>query len=145
VTTKKGESFSIDENRKSLISRGLARVSKNVAKKQKLSKLYTIRDAKGNKVGDLQTFDESQTSRNIVWIGVNNKSRGKGYASAAMKQVVDQARKDGKKKLTLEVPGNSPDARHIYESLGFKATHVITSDDDVWGGLTAMELDLTES
>jgi len=144
VTTKHGETFTIDEDKKSLIARGLAMLSGSNAQFQRLSGIYTMHDAKGNKIGDLQTFDESETSRNIVWIGVNTKSRGKGYASAAMKQVINQARKDGKKKLTLEVPGDSPDARHIYESLGFKATHVLTSDDDVWGGLTAMEMDLTK-
>ena len=51
----------------------------------------------------------------------------------------------GSKKLTLEVPGNSPDARHIYEKNGFKVTHEATkaeSEDDVWGGLTNMEYDI---
>lgn len=42
------------------------------------------------------------------------------------------------KQLTLEVPTNSPDARHIYEKQGFVAGKRI-SDDDVWGGLTEMK------
>ena len=44
--------------------------------------------------------------------------------------------------MTLEVPGNSPDARHIYEKLGFVAQEQISGDDDIWGGLTSMKLDL---
>jgi ribosomal protein S18 acetylase RimI-like enzyme len=48
--------------------------------------------------------------------------------------------------VTLEVPGNSPDARHIYTKLGFKVVKEATAkeikNDPVWGGLTDMKLDL---
>ena len=46
--------------------------------------------------------------------------------------------------MTLEVPGNSPDARHIYEKIGFVAGEQISDEDDIWGGLTKMRLDLTK-
>lgn len=46
------------------------------------------------------------------------------------------------KYITLEVPTISPNARHIYEKIGFKATGTLGSEDDVWGGLTKMRLDL---
>lgn len=48
-----------------------------------------------------------------------------------MQAVVDHAKKQGLEKVTLEVPGISPNARHIYESLGFEATKVL-SENDVW-------------
>lgn len=49
----------------------------------------------------------------------------------------------GCKQVTLEVPGVSPNARHIYEKLGFKSTgEVIGDDDDICGGLTKMRLEL---
>ena len=34
--------------------------------------------------------------------------------------------------------GISPDARHIYEKIGFKKNKRISDEDDVWGGLTSM-------
>lgn len=45
----------------------------------------------------------------------------------------------------MEVPGNAPDARHIYERLGFKEVYTppeMKEDDPIWGGLTNMRLDL---
>ena len=59
-----------------------------------------------------------------------------------MSGVVKYAKQEKFKQITLEVPGDSPDARHIYEKLGFKATKVISDEDDVWGGLTQMILKL---
>ena len=44
--------------------------------------------------------------------------------------------------VTLEVPGTSPNARHIYEKLVFEAVEVISDEDDAWGGLTRMKLKL---
>ena len=49
------------------------------------------------------------------------------------------AKDNGIKRVTLEVPGASPDAQHIYEKFGFKKTGQLTSND-MWGGLTSMEL-----
>lgn len=46
------------------------------------------------------------------------------------------------KQLTLEVPGISPDARHIYEKQGFEVVGQISDEDDVWGGLTSMKKNL---
>jgi hypothetical protein len=43
--------------------------------------------------------------------------------------------------MTLEVPGNAPDARHIYTKMGFKVTGEVDGGykDPFWGGLTKME------
>ena len=98
-----------------------------------------MKNDKGEHIGDIQLFHESPTSVNITWLGINNKNRGQGYAQAAMKFVEDYSRKPGAKQITLEVPGISPDARHIYEKQGFKVIGKISSSDDVWGGLTAMK------
>lgn len=61
-----------------------------------------------------------------------------------MKGVKKYAEQEGYDKLTLEVPGNSPNARHIYEKLGFKEVSQLSSkeEDIIWGGLTRMELDI---
>lgn len=59
-----------------------------------------------------------------------------------MRGVIKYAKDNGIDKLTLEVPGASPDALHIYEKLGFKVLDKVTgsTEDDFWGGLTNMEL-----
>ena len=51
----------------------------------------------------------------------------------------DFAKAEGFKRMALEVPGISPDARHIYEKFGFKEVGKQTGADDFWGGLTIME------
>jgi hypothetical protein len=56
-----------------------------------------------------------------------------------MKAARDFGKQQNFEKMTLEVPGNSPDARHIYEKLGFKVTKEADDTDDFWGGLTEME------
>lgn len=97
---------------------------------------------KGKRIGDLELFKESKDSLNVVWVSIDDSEQGKGYGTAVMKGVVKYARQEKFKQLTLEVPGDSPEARHIYEKLGFKATEVVSDEDDVWGGLTRMELTL---
>lgn len=106
------------------------------------TKNLELYDANSNKIGDLQLFHESPTSLNITWLGIKKHDRGKGYAQAAMRMAEDYARKSGMKQLTLEVPGISPDARHIYEKQGFEVVGQISDEDDVWGGLTAMKKNL---
>lgn len=59
-----------------------------------------------------------------------------------MNTVVDMAEKQGIKVISLEVPGDSKDARHIYEKIGFKEVKRVSDEDDVWGGLTKMKLSL---
>ena len=92
----------------------------------------------------MQLYRENPKSINVVWVSVDSKHEGNGYATTVMKAVVDHAKKQNLDTVTLEVPGISPNARHIYESIGFKAKGKISDDDDSWGGLTAMELNLKE-
>ena len=99
-------------------------------------------DANSNKIGDLQLFHESPTSLNITWPGIKKHDRGKGYAQAAMRMAEDYARKSGMKQLTLEVPGISPDARHIYEKQGFEVVGQISDEDDVLGRIDINEKEL---
>lgn len=107
-------------------------------KQVEATKNMDLFDDKGSKIGNMQLFHESPTSLNVVWITVNNKQRGQGYAQTAMKMAEEYARKFGANQMTLEVPGDSPDARHIYEKQGFEVVGRISSEDDIWGGLTAM-------
>ena len=92
------------------------------------------------RVGQMCLFKESNDSLNVNWISIDNTNRGKGYAQASMKAVVDFAKKQGFKQVTLEVPGDSPDARHIYEKLGFRDDGSSYDEENGWGGLTNMKL-----
>lgn len=127
----------------SRIAKALSKINDNIRRNIENQHDYTITDDSGKKVGTLSLFKNSDDEMNVMWVSVNKKERGKGYGQEIMRHVISESTKAGFKKLTLEVPGSSPDARHIYEKLGFKETSVISDEDDVWEGLTAMELDLT--
>lgn len=96
-----------------------------------------IRD--GKKIGNV--FLEKQGDNLYLnWIDTKKSERGKGYANSVMDYVVKYAEKNNYKSITLEVPGSSPDARHIYEKHGFEVDNRINTDaSDVWDGLTSMK------
>ena len=141
--TKKGETLTISQDERSKFSRLLAKGSKAINKRALNTKIFTIK-TKDKTVGDVQIYQESADSVNGVWLGVDEKYRGKGYGQAALAEVIDECRRRGYKQFTLEVPGNAPDARHIYEKMGFIAGEQVTSSDDdwYWEGLTKMRLQL---
>lgn len=57
-----------------------------------------------------------------------------------MDYTIGYAEKNGYKTMTLEVPGSSNDARHIYEKHGFEVDRSRKgTNDDIWDGLTAMK------
>jgi len=138
--TKSGRSITAIQSKTPRLSEFLAKHNINLQKQLNATKNMDLFDDRGSKIGDLQLFCESPNSVNVTWVGIKPKYRGSGYATAAMKMAEDYARKYGAKQLTLEVPGNSPDARHIYEKQGFVSTGVLSDaeTDSVWGGLTCM-------
>lgn len=141
VYTKKGVAITLKKQKTPLLAKGIQKVSNKAKKEAEKSDLIDI-TVDGKRVGDLQLYKESPKSLNVVWVSVNEKYEGNGYGKTVMQAVVDHAKKQNLDTVTLEVPGISPNARHIYESLGFKAKGLISDEDDGWGGLTAMELDL---
>lgn len=145
VRLKNGDTLTLSGDVTPAVARLLSKVSSSVRDTTNNTSNFTIRDPKGDKVGEMTLFKESPTSLNVVWVGVRDKHRGNGYASAAMRSAIEHAKKQGLDTITLEVPGNSPDARHIYEKLGFKEIPTppeMAEDDVFWGGLTNMKLDL---
>lgn len=146
VKLKSGETLTLDGTRTPLMAKFLAKLSPSIRERVNNSYSFKIKDPEGKPIGEMSLFKESPTSLNVVWVGVDDAHRGKGFATAAMKAAIDQARSMKLDTVTLEVPGHSPDARHIYERLGFKETKTVTEADDdyVWGGLTAMTLDLND-
>ena len=139
--TKKGVEVVLRKQPTPLISKVASKLSKSARANADRSDFLNI-TVGGKKVGDLQLFKEDPKSLNVVWVSIDTKYEGNGYGQTVMKAVVDHAKKQKLDRVTLEVPGISPNARHIYESIGFKAKDLISDEDDAWGGLTAMELDL---
>lgn len=144
VISRSGDKLVIEQEKHNLFQKTLAKGFKSVNKSMLNTKIMSV-SRNGKKVGDVQLYQESKDSINGVWLGINEKERGKGYAQAVLKETLNECKRRGYKQFTLEVPGNSPDARHIYEKLGFVAgEEVLSSDDTLWGGLTKMQLDLTK-
>ena len=105
---------------RSPVAKALGRINPDIKERQKQYKDYKVTDKNGQTVGTLSTNDDPDNTLNVVWVSINSKHRGSGYGTSVMKSIISDAKKRGKKAVTLEVPGNSPDARHIYEKLGFK-------------------------
>ncbi|GAA4927332.1 GNAT family N-acetyltransferase [Streptomyces coeruleoprunus] len=60
-----------------------------------------------------------------VWdVGVAESQRGKGYGRSLMLCAERIARESGARQLGLHVFADNAPARHLYESLGYRATHV---------------------
>lgn len=145
VKTKSGDTIKLQEHPYGKLASFLSKYVKSVADNIDRTAMFDIKDNKNEKVGDITLYRQNKDSINVVWVTTKKSVRGKGYGTAVMKAAVDIAKDVGAKKVTLEVPGSSPDARHIYEKLGFKEKPSPDSDpDDIWGGLTNMELDLSK-
>ena len=136
--SRNGDLIEMRRSKLGLLAKTLRRVSPKLAAEQDKTHIYDAY-VNGKKVADLTLYKESNTSVNVVWLGVKSTQRGKGYAQAILESSTGRVKAAGFKQMTLEVPGNSPDARHIYEKQGFVAGKRISSEDDVWGGLTKME------
>lgn len=143
--TSNGSNVILDQTHTSAFSKFLANHSKKVRDTLKNSKSFKIKDG-DQIVGEMDLFKEAPDSLNVVWVTVSKKHEGQGYGTAAMKGAIEYAKQTNCKQVTLEVPGNSPNAKHIYEKLGFKEVgETIGSEDDVWDGLTKMRLELKET
>lgn len=145
--TASGETITLKKVPPSQIHKVFGRISKGYREGYSKQASLSILDGKGKKVGDANVTKKSDEELNLEWLGIDKSARGKGYATAVMKAGRDFGKQQGFKRMTLEVPGNSPDARHIYEKIGFKVTKEADSTDDFWGGLTEMayEFDVAQS
>ena len=147
TVAKNGKTVKATEEPSGKISAFLSSLSKTGVEDSKNAPSFKI-EADGKQVGEASFNKKSDDEINLVWLGVKPSERGNGYASAVFDAAVQFGRAEGVSKLTLEVPGFAPDARHIYEKQGFKVSKEPTAreikNDTVWGGLTHMELDLTK-
>lgn len=147
--TRSGETLTLQKKPAGAFAQFLGRHSEGYRKLANNDAYLTIHDSSGKKVGDCELTKVNKDEINLVWLGINRGERGKGYASAVMQAGVEFGKQSGAKRLTLEVPGNSPDAAHIYQKLGFKFVNNQSSyhndpKEGVWGGLYNMELNFDE-
>jgi ribosomal protein S18 acetylase RimI-like enzyme len=136
--TASGEEITISRNMPNALHRFLGRHSQKYREDYAKGAFLTIKNKDGKSVGDAIVEKKSKDELYLLWLGIKKSERGKGYATAVMKAAEEFGRKEGFKKLTLEVPGNAKDAEHIYSKLGFKVTKQVV-EGGVWGGLTEME------
>lgn len=145
VLSKPNEPSELHQDSDPPTAKFFAKFIPSVANNLRNCRDYTIKNKNGQTIGEFSTeLKNKGEEMNISWLGIRDKYGNKGYGQSAMRLAIDDARKQGVKYVTLEVPTVSPNARHIYEKLGFKETSkgLFTSEDDVWGGLTEMRLDL---
>lgn len=149
-TTSNGDRFTLSAAPPGKIQKALAAASESYAKNFATQAYMSIKDKDGKKVGEVNFWNDKDDKDTVYmnWITVDESARGRGYASAVMAAAEEHSRVAGKKRMTLEVPSFSPDARHIYEKQGFKVTKEADPRekdpkskmyDPVWGGLTHME------
>ena len=134
-----GDGIYIAQQKKRGLGKILGKVSSKIRAEQEKSNISDI-ILNGKKVGEIETYLESKKSLNIVWLGVDKKQRGQKIAQKVLDYTINKSKEKGYEQLTLEVPGNSPDARHIYEKKGFVAEKQLTKpeEDEYWNGLTSM-------
>lgn len=142
TTMKNGDQLVLEKNKPPKLVEFIAKYSTSTRSELDKSHTFSVKDKDEKNIGHLDIYEESPKELNITWVTVNTKERGKGYATAIMVAAIEIAKAKKMEKITLEVPGNSPDARHIYEKLGFKVTGHLGDKDDIWNGLTVMELTL---
>ena len=144
--TKNGDTFTLEKNPPTRLHKVMSAMSERYTQNYKNTAFMTIKDKNGKSVGEASFWTKGKDELYLNWIQVDKSSRGKGYATASLKAAQEFGKKAGMKRLILEVPGISPDARHIYEKLGFKVTRELStkSNDPMWNGLTEMEYKFKE-
>jgi RimJ/RimL family protein N-acetyltransferase len=73
--------------------------------------------------------DASPKTETIGYLGrgILPEYRGKGVGSSILKQVIDLSKLYGYKKIKLDVLKSNSRAIHVYKSLGFVETNIVTS------------------
>lgn len=141
--TKSGDTVTLSKTPPNLLNKGFAKLSKRYVESYNSWAFFDIKNQEGKRVGDASVYKDGDELY-LSWIGVKTKHRGQGYATAILSAARDFGQEAGLKRMTLQVPGNSPDARHIYTQLGFRVTEEASSTNDYWGGLTSMVYEFDE-
>lgn len=100
----------------------------------------------GKKIGTLHIHEIPRQAKGgnilvIHWIDIEKEHRGHKYATQVLEYLIESYKARNFREFHLEVPGNAPDARHIYEKLGFIDTgKTREKHNKSWNGLTTMIL-----
>lgn len=107
---------------------------------------YTLSDSKGNKIGELSLISRSSDVAYLDWITIDEKQRGKGYATDIITNVLTKANDFGYSKVELNALEKP---RPLYERLGFvysdtSKMSIIDRINRFEFGCKHMEYDLTK-
>lgn len=142
LKTPAGKEVTLKEEALGKLPAAMGSISPRIRKSLSESRMFQIHTG-GQWIGNVTIHEKSKDELNFEWIGVVPEHRGKGYASTIFDAGLQYAKQKGYSKVSLEVPGIAPDARHIYEKRGFKPTgQVLGHKHDLWGGLTVMTYDI---
>lgn len=119
--TASGETITLQKVSPTKLQNFMGRHSKSFREEFGKQAYLHILDGSGKRIGEASIQKRNNEELYLEWLGINKSSRGKGYASAVMKAGRDFGREEGFKRLILDTV-DSPDARHIYEKMGFKYT-----------------------
>lgn len=145
--TANGDTFTLSPHPPNKFIKAMGKLSRKYTEGYNDAASLDIKDKGGKKIGEAAFWFKGEKGKPkdvmyLNWITIEKSARGQGYASEVLKAAQEHAKTKGVKKMQLEVPGNAPDARHIYEKMGFEFTHQSGTKDDYWGGLTHMEKQL---
>ncbi|MCI4345136.1 MAG: GNAT family N-acetyltransferase [Thermoplasmata archaeon] len=91
--------------------------------------LRVVRDgATGERVGEVWfafQHTEGPPQLFLFWIGINEKHRRRGLATAVFAELEKDARERGATRVALHVFGENAGAQSLYAKLGFKPTNII--------------------
>ena len=138
--------ISLKKDHLGILAKLLRKISKRIKNNQdNFVYYYILFDNK--KVGCIELSKKDKKTLYGVWLTIDEKYRGNKIATKVLEYIISLAKKLKFEYFILEVPGNSPDARHIYEKLGFKEDKTRPKNHDeeydaIWGGLTNMILKL---
>ena len=139
-TTANGDTFTVSQRPPNKLIKSLAAISDNYRNSYNQSASLVIKGEDGKKIGEAGLWIKNKDDLYLNWVHIEKSARGRGYASEVLKAAGEHAKTKGMKRMVLEVPGNAPDARHIYEKMGFNPTgKTMGAKNDTWGGLTEME------
>lgn len=135
-----GDSITLSAHPPNKLIKGLAKISSNYKDSYNKSAYLDITDKDGKKIGSASLWVKNKDELYLNTIEISKSARGKGYATEILKAAGEHGKSMGMKRMILEVPGNAPDARHIYEKMGFTVTRELSpKGSDLWDGLTEME------
>lgn len=119
----------------------LAGLTKGMTKNYNKTVSYVeIADKHGTKIGKA-SFVVRKKEIHLGLIQIEKSARGQGYATEILKAAAEHGKANGMNRMILDVPFDAPDARHIYEKMGFKAIKGQSADE----ALTEMEYRFDEN